>query len=162
MKLRRHMIIGCPQNHQKDVLPRVPNQYDVFINHRGIDTKRNMASLLYHQLSRLNARPFLDKNTMKPGDNLFKGIENAIRDCKVGVAVFSPHYGESYYCLLELALMMEYKKKIIPVFFDIMPAELQIVDHEGIYCTPDELERFNRALEEAKSSAGLVFNSSNG
>lgn len=57
--------------------------YDVFINHRGIDTKGNLASLLYDYLSRLNARPFLDKNTMGPGDNLKERINTAIRDCKV-------------------------------------------------------------------------------
>lgn len=85
MKLRRNLILNGHRSHQTDTLALVSNPCDVFINHRGIDTKRNMASLLYHYLSRLNVRPFLDKNTMKPGDNLLERIENAIKDCKVYV-----------------------------------------------------------------------------
>lgn len=75
--------------------------------------------------------------------------------------MFSPNYGNSYYCLLELALLKEMKKKIIPVFFDIMPTELH-VDEGKMYCTPDEIERFNQALEETKKSFGLVFDSLKG
>lgn len=57
--------------------------------------------------------------------------------------------------------MMEMKKKIIPVFFDVMPSEIY-VDHGRMCCTPDEIERFNRALDEAKRTVGLVFNSLKG
>ncbi|RVW93059.1 hypothetical protein CK203_031441 [Vitis vinifera] len=106
---------------------------DVFINHRGIDTKRTVATLLYDHLTMLNMRPFLDNKTMKPGDKLFDKIDSAIRGCKIGVAVFSPHYCESYFCLHELALFMESNKK-----------------------------RFNRALEEAKYTVGLSFDSLKG
>lgn len=76
--------------------------------------------------------------------------------------MFSPNYGNSYYCLLELALMMEMKKKIVPVFFDIMPTELHVDQEKMYYCTPDQIERFNLALEEAKKPVGLVFDSLKG
>ncbi|KAK8622754.1 hypothetical protein V6N13_117656 [Hibiscus sabdariffa] len=133
---------------------------DVFINHRGIDTKRMIASLLYDHLSRLDLQPFLDNKNMKPGDKLFDNIDNAIKNCKVGVAVFSPNYCKSYFCLHELALFMESKKKIIPIFCDIKPSQLVIVDDGKV--PAKDLERFKFALEEAKYTVGLTFNSLKG
>ncbi|KAK8647934.1 hypothetical protein V6N13_121658 [Hibiscus sabdariffa] len=133
---------------------------DVFINHRGIDTKRTIATLLYDHLSWLNLQPFLDNKNMKPGDKLFDNIDNAIRNCKIGVTVFSPNYCKSYFCLHELALFMESKKKVIPVFCDIKPSELRVVNNGNIPWK--DLERFRLALEEAKNTVGITFDSSKG
>ncbi|XP_038688595.1 TIR-only protein-like [Tripterygium wilfordii] len=133
---------------------------DVFINHRGPDTKRTLVTLLYDHLTRLNLRPFLDTKSMKPGDKLFDHINGAIGSCKIGVAVFSPNYCESYFCLHELALFMESKKKVIPIFCDIKPSELQLVNN-GDFPEEDVL-RFNQALEEAKYIVGLTFDSLKG
>ncbi|KAL0362709.1 UNVERIFIED_CONTAM: TIR-only protein [Sesamum calycinum] len=135
--------------------------YDVFINHRGTDTKRSVASLLYDHLYQLKLRPFLDNKNMKPGDKLFEKIDAAITGCKIGVAVFSPRYCESYFCLHELALMMELKKKVIPIFCDIKPSELKVVQADR-RIPSEEVERFNLALEEAKYTVGLAFDSQNG
>ncbi|KAI3718872.1 hypothetical protein L6452_19757 [Arctium lappa] len=133
---------------------------DVFINHRGIDTKKNVAGLLYGHLKRLKLRPFLDNKNMKPGDKLFDKINTAISGCKVGVAVFSPQYCKSYFCLLELVRIMEAKKKVIPIFCDVKPSELIVKDH---WRSPKhELDRFQSALDEAKFTVGLTFDSSNG
>ncbi|KAL0443508.1 UNVERIFIED_CONTAM: TIR-only protein [Sesamum latifolium] len=135
--------------------------YDVFINHRGTDTKRSVASLLYDHLYQLKLRPFLDNKNMKPGDKLFEKIDAAITGCKIGVAVFSPRYCESYFCLHELAMMMELKKKVIPIFCDIKPSELKVVQGDG-RIPSEEVERFNLALEEAKYIVGLAFDSQKG
>ncbi|KAL3522229.1 hypothetical protein ACH5RR_015063 [Cinchona calisaya] len=133
---------------------------DVFINHRGIDTKKNVAGLLYDHLRRLNIRPFLDSKNMKPGDKLFEKIDIGIHQCKVGVAVFSPNYCKSHFCLHELAQMTESKKKVVPVFCNVKPSELQVVDN-GI-CPSEDLERYSKALEEAKYTVGLTFDTSTG
>ncbi|BFG27705.1 disease resistance-like protein CSA1 [Prunus yedoensis var. nudiflora] len=133
---------------------------DVFINHRGIDTKRTVAGLLFYHFSRLRLHPFLDSKNMKPGDKLFDEIDEAIRKCKVGLAVFSPQYCESYFCLHELALLMESKKRVIPVFCNVKPSQLRVRDNGT--CSPVELQRFSWALEEAKYTVGLTFDSSKG
>ncbi|KAI3498806.1 hypothetical protein L1887_34591 [Cichorium endivia] len=133
---------------------------DVFINHRGIDTKKNVAGLLYNHLLRLRLRPFLDNKNMKPGDKLFHKIDTAISGCKVGVVIFSPRYCQSYFCLHELARIVEAKKKVIPVFCDVKPSELMVSDDGS--CVRHELDRFRSALEEAKYTVGLTFDSSNG
>ncbi|GLT67755.1 hypothetical protein SLA2020_400410 [Shorea laevis] len=128
---------------------------DVFINHRGIDTKRTISGLLYNHLVRLGLNPFLDSKNMKPGDRLFDKINDSVRHCKVGVAVFSPRYCESYFCLHELALMMETRKKVIPIFYDVKPSQLQVKDDGS---RPVEvLKRFQWAIQEAKYTVGLTF-----
>ncbi|CDO99594.1 unnamed protein product [Coffea canephora] len=141
-----------------------PNQRqkpcDVFINHRGIDTKKNVAGLLYDHLKRLGVSPFLDSKNMKPGDKLFEKIDVGIHQCKVAVAVFSPNYCKSHFCLHELALMMELKKKVVPIFCNVKPSELRVMDNRT--CTSENLERFSRALEEAKYTVGLTFDTSTG
>ncbi|XP_042489238.1 TIR-only protein-like [Macadamia integrifolia] len=140
--------------------PRPARLCDVFINHRGMDTKRNIAALLYDRFVHLKLHPFLDYKTMKPGDELLENIEAVIRDCKVGVVIFSPNYCGSYFCLHELALMTEYQKKIIPIFYDVNPSDLVVVD-DGSY-PAQKLHRFTLALELAKRRVGLPFDSSNG
>ncbi|KAG6416569.1 hypothetical protein SASPL_124001 [Salvia splendens] len=133
---------------------------DVFINHRGVDTKRNVAGLLYHHLRRLGLRPFLDSKNMKPGDRLFDHIDAAIRECKVGIAVFSPMYCDSYFCLHELSLMTQLGKRIIPVFCDVKPSELRVKDDGSR--PPEDIIRFRAALEEAKNTVGLTFDTIRG
>lgn len=134
---------------------------DVFINHRGIDTKRNVAGLLYHHLGGLRLRPFLDSKSMRPGDKLYDKIDVAIRQCKVGVAVFSPMYCDSYFCLHELSLMMETGKKVVPIFCDVKPSELRVKDN-GRSCPTPDLEKFRLALEEAKCTVGITFDTVRG
>ncbi|CAK7327580.1 unnamed protein product [Dovyalis caffra] len=149
------------QNHLTQPIANcVTKPCDVFINHRGIDTKRTVVTLLYDHLFRLNLHPFLDNKNMKPGDKLFDNINSAIRKCKVGVAVFSPTYCESYFCLHELALFMESKKKVIPIFCDIKPSQLRVAN-DGKR-PMEEIRRFRRALEEAKYTVGLTFDSLKG
>ncbi|KAK7327926.1 hypothetical protein VNO77_22019 [Canavalia gladiata] len=133
---------------------------DVFINHRGIDTKKNVAGLLYDGLTTMGVRSFLDSMNMKAGDRLFDHIDRAILGSKVGVAVFSPRYCDSYFCLHELALLFESKKRVIPIFFDVKPSQLVVKDNGT--CLPQHLRRFHLALEEAKHTVGLTFDSSNG
>ncbi|XP_074267245.1 putative 2' cyclic ADP-D-ribose synthase BdTIR [Silene latifolia] len=132
----------------------------VFINHRGADTRRTIAGLLYQQLLGLGFHPFLDSKSMRPGDRLFEKIDRAINKSRVGVAVFSQRYCESNFCLHELALMMESKKKIVPIYWDVKPSELNI-KNDGT-CSNKELERFQRALEELKYTVGLSFDTSSG
>ncbi|KAE8733234.1 Alpha-galactosidase 2 [Hibiscus syriacus] len=142
------------------VAPLPPPLCDIFINHRGIDTKRTIAGLLHDHLFRLGKRPFLDSMNMKPGDKLFGKIDLAIRSCKLGVAIFSPNYCDSYFCLHELALLMESKKRVIPIFCDVKPSQLQVVDYGTR--SAEQLKRFSWALEEAKYTVGLAFDTLEG
>ncbi|CAK7350654.1 unnamed protein product [Dovyalis caffra] len=125
-----------------------------------MDTKRTISGLLFDHLYRLRLNPFLDSKNMRPGDNLYDKIHRGVHECKVGVAVFSPHYCESYFCLHELALLMEKKKRVIPIFCDVKPSQLRVKDNGR--CPGKELERFADALEEAKYTVGLTFDTLEG
>ncbi|XVE51288.1 hypothetical protein DITRI_Ditri02bG0028000 [Diplodiscus trichospermus] len=133
---------------------------DVFINHRGTDTKRTIAGLLHDHVFRMGLGPFLDSRNMKPGDRLFEKIDPAIRNCKLGLAIFSPNYCDSYFCLHELALLMETKKRVIPIFCDVKPSQLMVKDYGTR--SVKQLQRFSWALEEAKYTVGLTFDTLTG
>ncbi|XP_042489032.1 TIR-only protein-like [Macadamia integrifolia] len=133
---------------------------DVFISHQGTDTKRTAAGLLYDRFKLLQLHPFFDSKSMKPGDKLFDKIGAAIVGCKVGVLIFSPNYCSSYFCLHELALLMECNKKVIPIYWDVNASDLKVVDN-GNY-TAEELKRFRWAVEEAKQFVALTFDSRSG
>jgi len=111
------------------------SSYDVFINHRGPDTKKTFASHLYHRLLSHGFRPFLDQEELEEGSHFPSQIEHAIRSASVHVAVFSPKYAESEWCLRELLLMLESRAPIIPVFYHVQPADLRWTgeDKTGVY-----------------------------
>ncbi|KAL5196519.1 hypothetical protein ABZP36_000031 [Zizania latifolia] len=144
-------------------------RYDVFINHRGVDTKRTVARLLYDRLvvgggGGSGIRAFLDNMSMRPGDRLEDRISAAITDCAVAVAIFSPHYCDSEYCLRELAMLVESRKIIIPIFYDIKPSDLVLPQAvvESTAHHPRDIERFKFALREVKNTVGLTYDSATG
>ncbi|RRT46810.1 hypothetical protein B296_00043558 [Ensete ventricosum] len=138
----------------------VARSCDVFISHRGTDTKMTLAGLLYDRLVHHNVRPFLDNRTMEPGDNLYECIDAGILQCKVGVVIFSPRFCDSSFCLHELAMMVEAKKKLIPIFCDVKPSELLVLGAESH--SPENLKRYSKALQEARHTVGLTFDSKTG
>ncbi|KAL5151236.1 TMV resistance protein N [Glycine soja] len=104
--------------------------------------------LLYDHLRNKGIKPFLDTINMKPGHKLFEHINKAIHSSKVGVAVPTNRYCNSYFCLHELALLHESKKRVVPIFYDIKPSQLQVEGNAR--CPPQVLQTFTSALEETK------------
>ncbi|CAL5062137.1 unnamed protein product [Urochloa decumbens] len=141
--------------------------YDVFINHRGVDTKHNVARLLYDRLEHLSGgrvRSFLDNKSMRPGDRLEESISKGIEQCRVGVAIFSKRYFDSDFCLHELASLVEARKIIIPIFYGIKPSELLLPEAvvESNAHAPRDIERFRLALREVKYTVGLTYDPATG
>jgi len=99
--------------------------YQIFINHRGVDVKKTFARALYLRLLQNGLKPFLDQDEMQPGYSIPSQINDAITTASVHVAILSPRYAESYWCLKELVLMLETKAPIIPVFYRVTPAEVR-------------------------------------
>jgi len=108
--------------------------YDVFINHRGPDCKNTFATYLYKRLSEHGLRVFLDKQELQQGDSLTSQIEGAIRTASVHIAIFSPRYVQSSWCLNELLLMLGSGATIIPVFYGVRPSELRWTEGENGLC----------------------------
>jgi hypothetical protein len=108
--------------------------YDVFINHRGPDVKKTFTIHLYCGISKHGLRVFIDEAKMQPGDSLIPQIQGVVGTALVHVAVFSPRYAQSRWCLDEI-LMLKSGKTSIPVFYNVNPTELRRVGHkDGLTC----------------------------
>ena len=141
--------------------------YQIFLNHRGPDTKNTLTSHLYRRLVLHGFRVFWDKEEMQVGDTLTHQIHDAIKAASLHVAVFSPNYAQSTWCLQELLLMLESKKPIIPVFHHVQPTELRRTQAEGVYAqslrnlenkrTYDSQPRYNStAIENWRTALSTV------
>jgi hypothetical protein len=104
-----------------------PNSYvyDVFLNHRGPDVKTTLASHLYYRLEEHGLRAFFDKQELQKGEKMKPQIEGAIQTASVHIAIFSPNYAQSSWCLNELVQMLESGKRILPVFYGVKPSDLR-------------------------------------
>eukprot|EP00253_Pinus_taeda_P007627 PITA_07627 len=109
--------------------------FDIFINHRGPDSKKTLAKHLYDRLSKHGLRVFLDEDELQAGEYITPQIHSAIRTASVHIAIFSPRYADSNWCLDELLLMFESGSTIIPVFYGVEPADLRWGTHgeKGVY-----------------------------
>eukprot|EP00253_Pinus_taeda_P023125 PITA_23125 len=113
-------------------------QFDVFLNHRGPDVKNTFVSHLYNRLRDHRLRVFLDREEIRKGEELTNEIDGAIRAASVHLAIFSPNYCQSPWCLNELLLMLEMKQKkgstVLPIFFHVKPSALRWAEGEkGVY-----------------------------
>ncbi|KAH9303671.1 hypothetical protein KI387_008075 [Taxus chinensis] len=103
--------------------------FHVFINHRGPDVKKTLASLIHRELNKFGLRVFLDKQELQTGYLLTPAITKAITSASVHIAIFSPKYAESAWCLNELLCMLDcLGAKIIPIFYDIRPSDLRYIN----------------------------------
>lgn len=120
--------------------------YDVFINHRGPDVKNTLAADLYRRLCKHQLRVFLDQEELQEGENITPQIESAIRTASVHIAIFSPRYAESNWCLNELLLMLKSGSTILPIFYGVKPSHLRWTERNknGVYA------RALRVLQEKK------------
>lgn len=101
------------------------SRYHIFINHRGPDVKKNFASHLYNRFDLCKLRAFLDAEALQVGEQVAQQIARAIATASVHIAIFSPTYAQSPWCLEELHLMLESGAPIIPVFYNVKPAHLR-------------------------------------
>ena len=144
-------------------------KHDVFLNHRGPDTKKKFLISLQKRLREVGMKPFLDELDIDRGEHVYGTIEEAIRTASMHVAVFSKNYAKSIYCLTELHQMLETKKPIITVFYDVMPEHVRRPrnlngpyeeafkkhDDDKRY-KPEVVEKWIKALETAASIRGFV------
>eukprot|EP01018_Ginkgo_biloba_P008693 Gb_07603 [translate_table: standard] len=69
---------------------------------------------------------FLHREEPRTEEEFPEAITEAIRSSSVHIAIFSPHYAQSYWCLRELSLMLKTPNgTIIPVFYNVTPGEVR-------------------------------------
>ncbi|XP_059075657.1 disease resistance protein Roq1 isoform X2 [Cryptomeria japonica] len=146
-------------------------QFDVFINHRGPDSKTTLAQQLYDSLQEAGIRAYLDAPETELGDPISSAIRNAISSAAVHIAILSPQYAESPWCLAELALMFQTKARIIPLFYDVQPSDFRYIkngvaeafskhEEKGRYPTHD-IQQWKECLQNVSSIKGYEFRQQN-
>ncbi|PKI43571.1 hypothetical protein CRG98_036063 [Punica granatum] len=100
-------------------------EYQVFLSFRGTDTRQGFADCLYHFLIDAGLRVFRDNEEIHQGEKI-EEILRAIDKSTICMPVFSKGYASSKWCLSELAEMVEKKKKIMPIFYDVTPDDVKL------------------------------------
>ncbi|XP_059065776.1 TMV resistance protein N-like [Cryptomeria japonica] len=144
-------------------------RYEVFINHRGVDTKHTLATSIYNALNGIGLKVFLDEKELELGNFITAEIEEAMRTSLIHIAIFSPRYAESPWCLAELSYMLKTGTTIIPVFYDVEPSDLRYLkgpfgaafeEHENKKrkrYAPEKLEEWKEALSNISLRHGQVL-----
>jgi hypothetical protein len=103
--------------------------YDVFINFRGEDTRRNFVAHLDKALSNARINTFLDDKKLEKGTELGPELMRAIQGSRISILVFSKTYITSSWCLKELVEIMECRKNcgqiVVPIFYNVDPSVLR-------------------------------------
>ncbi|XP_042501329.1 disease resistance protein RPV1-like [Macadamia integrifolia] len=146
-----------------------PSSYDVFINFRGVDTRKNFVSLLYKALIKDGIHVFIDSEELWEGEEICPSLLRAIRGSEISIPVFSKNYGDSKYCLLELAEIWEchlYEgQTILPIFIDVEPRDVrhQTGSFQGPFqehqskCESADVEIWRNALKEVGNLKGWTL-----
>ncbi|PRQ56910.1 putative TIR domain, P-loop containing nucleoside triphosphate hydrolase [Rosa chinensis] len=141
--------------------------YDLFLSFRGEDTRKNFTDHLYMALVNARFRTFWD-DRLEKGKNIKEELENAIRQSRSSVIVFSKDYTSSKWCLDELVMILERKRTsnhvVLPVFYDVNPSQLR-KHAETLAKVPkyqenqssEKLNGWRAALREVADLAGNVL-----
>ncbi|KAG0562812.1 hypothetical protein KC19_9G173000 [Ceratodon purpureus] len=111
-------------------------QYDVFLCHRGPDTKFGFASYLSERLEGAGLRPFLDYKSIVHGQDSQACMDSAVKTTPIALVIFSEKFVDSEWCLNELDELMRFDArpvKVIPVFYKVKPDQV---------CFREETEEF--------------------
>eukprot|EP00253_Pinus_taeda_P034782 PITA_34782 len=169
------MAQTAPQHNDSAASSSSPStSYEVFINHRGPDVKTTFASHLYKRLTSFGLRVFLDKPELEKGRTFPSQIEAAIQSAAIHIAVFSPTYANSQWCLDELIGMIRTGATILPVFYNVEPWELRRTGKDGRYAEAlgkhqeknrydsDTIQKWREALSTAANISGFELKQFNG
>ncbi|CAL5340923.1 unnamed protein product [Camellia sinensis] len=103
--------------------------YHVFLSFRGEDTRKAFTDHLYTALLGSGFRTFRDNDGIERGENVRSELDNAIRESRSSIIVFSKDYASSRWCLDELVMILEHKRTsghvILPVFYDVDPSQVR-------------------------------------
>ncbi|CAL5340862.1 unnamed protein product [Camellia sinensis] len=103
--------------------------YHVLLSFRGEDTRKAFTDHLYTALLGSGFRTFRDNDGIERGENVKSELDNAIRESRSSIIVFSKDYASSRWCLDELVMILEHKRTsghvILPVFYDVDPSQVR-------------------------------------
>ena len=103
--------------------------YDLFLSHRGPDTK-NFCAFLKEALYRAGVHAFVDELDLAVGspETAWSTIQNTLQGARYVMPILSQGFFDSHWCLDELVLMMESPGKVMPIFLDAGPNKGTLLD----------------------------------
>ncbi|XP_042478283.1 disease resistance protein RPV1-like [Macadamia integrifolia] len=145
------------------------SKFDVFLNFRGKDTRKNFTGFLHKALKNSGISDFIDCEKLWVGEAIAPALHRAIQGSKIFIPVFSKGYASSKWCLMELSHMLHCHESngqiIMPIFFDVEPShvrnqsgsfEVPFREHEKNF-EPQIVESWREALRMAGDLKGWVL-----
>eukprot|EP00898_Chlorokybus_atmophyticus_P002895 jgi/Chlat1/3606/Chrsp235S03604 len=98
-------------------------QYDVFLCHRGPDTKRHFSIWLKCELERQKLQVFFDDRSLQMGNDSPQKMDSAMQTATCGVVVLSPSFFASQWCMKELRTFLD-RGNCLPACYDVTPYDI--------------------------------------
>ncbi|XP_045819803.1 disease resistance protein Roq1-like [Trifolium pratense] len=146
--------------------------YDVFLSFRGIDTRNNFTGKLYNYLQHQRGiQTFIDDEEIQKGGQITPTLLQAIKESRIFIAILSPNYASSTFCLNELVTILECSKLqgrlFLPIFYDVNPSHVRNITgtyaeafakHEARFGDEKEkVQKWRDALHQAANMSGWHF-----
>ena len=129
--------------------------YDVFLNFRGEDTRKNFTDHLYNALKNKGILTFRDDEKLERGKFISQELVKAIEESRFAIVIFSINYAFSTWCLDELVhivrCMKETGLEVLPIFYQVDPFDVR--KQKGTFAKAfDEYEEsFKESVEKVKT-----------
>ncbi|XP_075648254.1 disease resistance protein RUN1-like isoform X2 [Castanea sativa] len=143
------------------------SKYHVFLSFCGVDTRMNFTDHLYTALKQKSIITFRDDEKLERGKYISPELLKAIEESKYAIIVLSTNYAFSKWCLIELAKIVECKKKtgltILPVFYHVDPSDVKnqrgifaeaFAKHEEDKVNTEDVQAWKAALKDVGDIAG--------
>lgn len=143
------------------------NNYHVFLNFRGSDTRKGFVDHLYHRLVQVGLHHsdsmfgddevFRDDEKLHYGEPLSEQLLSAIEPSKISIPVISENYATSQWCLHELIKIMECKKrkgqKVYPVLYKVTTGDVSRMEGKFGEAFQRCKHKFDKEVEEKGQEA---------
>ena len=110
-------------------------KYDAFLSFRGVDTRNGFRSHLKSALREKGIKTFTDDENMEVGEDVPPQLLQAIKESKSSIAILSPGYASSKWCLNELVQILDCMKTmgqiVAPIFYGVRRSDVR--DLTGVF-----------------------------
>ncbi|XP_043693199.1 disease resistance protein L6-like [Telopea speciosissima] len=125
----RHSSRGKTASSSSSASSSGSSKFDVFLNFRGEDTRKNFTGFLHKALKDSGINVFIDREKLWVGEAIGPALLGAIQGSKISIPVFSKGYASSKWCLMELSQMLHSHtsngQMVLPIFFDVEPSHVR-------------------------------------
>ncbi|XP_056158525.1 TMV resistance protein N-like isoform X2 [Syzygium oleosum] len=142
--------------------------YHVFLSFRGKDVRNNFLDHLQRALDQKGIYTYVDSKELRKGEQITPALMKAIEESQIAIIIFSEDYASSWWCLEEVARIMECKKErdlmVFPLFYKVEPREVRtprerygeaMIKHESKFGKDlKEVKRWEKALFDAGNLSG--------